>query len=215
MLAACNTHVKSEDPYVVAFRAIRPSVALVTVKNNKGEEYGTATVLGNSPQGALLLTDAHVVAHATRISVQIGARNLGNARLVASDISHDAALIRMPHVALPAVVLGDSSLLEPGAQVAIAGYPVPDAFTDEHLGVAVSLYTGRVASVRENMLELDAAVIPGDSGGPVFDPTDGRVVALGEARFDDERAIGLATPINVIKPFIRPYLAADSVKFSL
>ena len=129
-------------------------------------------------------------------------RNLGIATVVARDLAHDAAIVSVQTPNLPAITLGDSNSLEPGRQIGIVGYPIPDGFIEQHLGIALSLYAGRIASVRPRMLELDGPVIPGESGGPVFDPVNGKVVALSEARFEDERAIGLATPINQLKAFL-------------
>ena len=82
------------------------------------------------------------------------------------------------------------------------GYPIPDAFEDEHLGTKVSIYAGRIASVRDGSLELDVPIIPGESGGPVFDAASGAIVGIAESRFDEERAIGFATPIDIAVKFL-------------
>jgi S1-C subfamily serine protease len=89
-----------------------------------------------------------------------------------------------------------------GRDVGVLGYPIPDAFEDEHLDTVVSLYTGRIASVRNGAIEIDVPIIPGESGGPVFDAATGNVIGLAESRFDDERAIGFATPVDVIARFL-------------
>ena len=199
---ACHDRRQEEDPYVTSFRAIRQSVALITVDGDTTTEYGTGSVVRSDARGTLVLTGDHVVEHAKQIDVQIGARRLGRAVVVAHDRAHDVALIRVAARHIPIVVLGDSSRLEVGQQIGIAGYPIPDAFAEQHIGVGVSLYAGRVAGIRSRLIEVDAPVIPGDSGGPVFDPLTGKVVAISEARFDDEHAIGIALPIDAIKPFI-------------
>ena len=95
-----------------------------------------------------------------------------------------------------------SPALEPGTPIGVLGYPIPDAFEDEQLGRTVSLYTGRVASVRKGALELDVPIIPGESGGPVFDAGRGEVIGIAESRFDEERAIGFATPIDTATRFL-------------
>ena len=89
-----------------------------------------------------------------------------------------------------------------GRDIGVLGYPIPDAFEDEHLRTVVSLYTGRIASVRNGTMEIDVPIIPGESGGPVFDAASGTVIGLAESRFDDERAIGFATPVDVIDRFL-------------
>ena len=92
--------------------------------------------------------------------------------------------------------------MEPGTQVGIAGYPIPDAFEDEKLGTKISVYAGRVSSQRVDALELDLPVIPGESGGPIFDARTGVVIALAESRFDDEKAIGFGVPIEDAENFL-------------
>jgi S1-C subfamily serine protease len=57
--------------------------------------------------------------------------------------------------------------------------------------------------VRKDALELDLPIIPGESGGPVFDAASGVVVGLAESRFDEEKAIGFAIPIDDAVRFIR------------
>jgi len=98
--------------------------------------------------------------------------------------------------------LGSVAHIEPGTAIGVLGYPIPDAFDDEHLGRTVSLYTGRVASVRKGALEIDVPIIPGESGGPVFDVANGEVIGIAESRFDEERAIGFATPIDAATRFL-------------
>jgi serine protease Do len=213
LLAACGGNEPRGDPYVAAFRRLRPSIALVTadvVGREGAQTYGSASVVKSNRHGTWLLTAAHVVARAHVISVRIGARPLGRARVTARDPAHDAAIIFVGAGTVPAVRFGDSGELEAGTRIGVAGYPVPDAFAEQHLPPTPSMYAGRVASLRSRMLEIDAPIIPGDSGGPVFDAASGLVVGLSEARFDDERAIGLAIPINRIKPFLhRALLSLD------
>ncbi|MBD5635027.1 MAG: serine protease, partial [Candidatus Eremiobacteraeota bacterium] len=93
--------------------------------------------------------------------------------------------------------------IEQGTQVGLAGYPIPDAFEDEKLGERISVYGGRVSSLRKDALELDLPVIPGESGGPIFDARTAAVVGLAESRFDDEKAIGFGVPIEDAKRFLR------------
>jgi S1-C subfamily serine protease len=100
------------------------------------------------------------------------------------------------------VTLGDMHEVAAGRAVGMLGYPIPDAFEDEHLRTVVSLYTGRIASVRNGTIEVDLPVIPGESGGPVFDARNGSVIGLAESRFDDERAIGFVTPVDIITRFL-------------
>ena len=87
-------------------------------------------------------------------------------------------------------------------QVGVAGFPIPDAFEDEKLGTKTSVFAGRVSSLRRDAVELDLPIIPGESGGPVFDARTGVVVALAESRFDEEKTIGFGIPIEDAERFL-------------
>jgi S1-C subfamily serine protease len=201
------------DPFVAVFRKLRPSIAMVTVEivGRPGiVRYGTASVVKSDRRGTWLLTAAHVIADARAAHVRIGMHPLGLARLTARDTINDVAILYVSPGNLPVAKFGSSSHLEAGMPIGIAGYPVPDAFADEHLAPTPSVYSGRIASVRSRMLEIDAPIIPGDSGGPVFDADTGLIIGMSEERIDDERAIGLATPINRLKPFLHRALPKDA-----
>jgi S1-C subfamily serine protease len=114
------------------------------------------------------------------------------------------ALLRTRTPNLPAVKLGTSRNLEPlvGRQIGLLGYPVPDEFQDEDLGPATSLSAGLLSAVRKDAVEVTVAVIPGDSGGPIFIADSGDIVGLADSRFDDEPSIGFAVPIDDARAFL-------------
>jgi serine protease Do len=119
-----------------------------------------------------------------------------------SNDDDDLALLEIPTPNLTPIAFGTMAAVIPGRAVGVLGYPIPDAFEDEHLRAVVSLYTGRIASVRNGTMEIDVPIIPGESGGPVFDARSGDVIGIAESRFDDERAIGFATPVDIIARFL-------------
>ncbi len=169
----------------------------------RDDAYGSGFVIESGAWGSRILTDAHVVADATQVTATIGDRHTASARVVAtSGDDDDLAIVFVPLANEATVTLGHASGLIPGTQVGVLGYPIPDAFLDEGLGTVVSLYTGRLSSVRKNALELDLPIIPGESGGPVFEASSGEVIGVAESRFDEERAIGFATPVETIRAFL-------------
>jgi serine protease Do len=202
----------SPDIYVDMYRKLQPSMVLFTMSiptddpKRKGaydEAYGSGIVVQSGNWGSRILTDAHVVQDARHIMARIGDARKAAAHIVAvSNDRDDVAVLetRIPHV--PSVALGTSKGLEAGRPIGVMGYPIPDAFADEHLGTKVSIYAGRIASVRDGSLELDVPIIPGESGGPVFDAGNGAIIGIAESRFDEERAIGFATPIDIAVKFL-------------
>jgi len=216
-LAACARDAQppgvAPDRYTELYNRLHPSVVLITMQipaddpKRKGkwdEAYGSGAVVASGAWGSRILTDAHVVAGARDLRAKAGDRGkAAPLRVVAvSDDDDDLALLEVPTPNLPPVAFGSMQAVAPGRAVGVLGYPIPDAFEDEHLRAVVSLYTGRIASVRNGAIEVDVPVIPGESGGPVFDAQTGAVIGLAESRFDDERAIGFATPVDVIARFL-------------
>ena len=89
-----------------------------------------------------------------------------------------------------------------GRELGLLGYPIPDEFDDEGLGLATSLDTGRLSSIRKDALEVTLSIVPGESGAPVFIADTGEVVGVAESRFDEERSIGFALPVDDVKQFL-------------
>lgn len=214
-LAGCarGANDAAPDRYAELYARLHPSIVLFTMQipsdnpKRKGQwdaAYGSGVIVASGAWGSRVLTDAHVVADARKLRATVGdVRPSVPATVVAvSGDDDDLALIDIPTPALPPVTFGTPAQIVPGRAIGVLGYPIPDAFADERLRTVVSLYTGRVASVRDGTIEIDVPVIPGESGGPVFDARDGTVVGLAESRFDDERAIGFATPVDVITRFL-------------
>jgi S1-C subfamily serine protease len=214
-LAACAGAPAGDasDRYTELYTRLHPSVVLITMQipaddpKRKGkwdEAYGSGAIVASGAWGSRILTDAHVVADARDLRAKIG--DAGKAvplRVVAvSDDDDDLALLEIPTPNLAPIAFGTMASVIPGRAIGVLGYPIPDAFEDEHLRTVVSLYTGRIASVRNGTMEIDVPIIPGESGGPVFDARSGDVIGVAESRFDDERAIGFATPVDIIARFL-------------
>jgi S1-C subfamily serine protease len=215
-VSACARSAPAEeasDRYTELYTRLHPSVVLITMQipaddvKRKGkwdDAYGSGAIVASGAWGSRILTDAHVIADARNVRVKVGdAGERLPVRVVAvSDDDDDLALLEIARPNVPPVTFGSMTSVVPGRAVGVLGYPIPDAFEDERLRTVVSLYTGRIASVRNGTMEIDVPIIPGESGGPVFDAGTGDVIGLAESRFDDERAIGFATPVDVIARFL-------------
>jgi S1-C subfamily serine protease len=227
VLAACTgsrgaSTAAPQDRYVAAYEQLHPSVVLFTMKipaddpKRKGEwddAYGSGVVVESGAWGTRILTDAHVIADAKNLVATIGDGPHAPAHVVATTgEGDDLAIVDVPIKSRKPAKLGSIAHLEPGTAIGVLGYPIPDAFDDEHLGRTVSLYTGRVASVRKGALELDVAIIPGESGGPVFDVATGEVIGIAESRFEEERSIGFATPIDAATRFLAAHPRTEAAR---
>lgn len=227
LVIACSSHgerttAAQNDRYVTAYQQLHPSVVFFTMKipsndpHRKGdwdEAYGSGVVVDSGAWGSRILTDAHVVADARDLVATVGDGPHAPARVIATTGDYeDLAIVDVPLKNQKPARLGSIAGLSPGTAIGVLGYPIPDAFQDEHLDRTVSLYTGRIASVRKGALELDLAIIPGESGGPVFDATSGEVIGIAESRFDEERAIGFATPIDTAARFLAAHPRTEAAR---
>jgi serine protease Do len=157
-----------------------------------------------------ILTNNHVVDDATRIEVKIaGMEDEGNlsAKVIGTDVLSDTALIQLtelPDRPLPVVKFGDSAQLAPGDWVMAIGNPFNLSNT---VTVGVVSAVGRpqqtaVAQRFEEMIQTDAAINRGNSGGPLLN-LRGEVVGINTQILSDQTGsnlgIGFAVPINTVR----------------
>jgi serine protease Do len=208
-LGGCNRN--PDDAFVASVQRLRPAVVLLSMrvppedkKDRYDDAYATGFVVASGNWGSDVLTVQHAIDGAWDIRITIANRWRAPARVIATNEDADLALLRTSRARLPSIALGSSSHLqgEVGRELGLLGYPVPDDFDDEGLGLATSLGTGRLSSVRKDALEVTLSIVPGESGAPVFIADTGEVVGVAESRFDEERSIGFAVPIDDVKRFL-------------
>jgi serine protease Do len=211
VLGATGCGRDADDAFVASVQRLRPAVVLLSMrvppenkKNHYDDAYATGFVVASGNWGSDILTVQHAIDGAWDLRITVANRWRAPARVVASSEDLDLALLRTPRRQLPVISLGSSSHLqgEVGREVGLLGYPIPDEFDDEGLGLATSLDTGRLSSIRKDALEVTLSIIPGESGAPVFIASTGEVVGVAESRFDEERSIGFALPVNDVKTFL-------------
>jgi serine protease Do len=150
-----------------------------------------------------ILTNTHVVADASRLTVRMVDGREYSARVVGTDISTDVAVIRIeprPGDVLPVAQFGDSDALRVGDWVLALGNPLGLDFT-----VTAGIVSAKGRQITgpthlESFIQTDAAINPGNSGGPLID-LFGRVVGVNSAIFGSDRFVGygFAVPIRLAR----------------
>ena len=151
-----------------------------------------------SPDG-LVVTNRHVVGGAKSVTIELlsGKRLRGRVTFThrSLDLAHVQIEARGHYTAIP---VGDSDSVRLGEEVIAIGYPLGRMLGDEP-----TVSVGIVSAKRDNLLQTDAALNPGNSGGPLVN-TDGEVVGVVVSRLEEDRqgrpiaGIGFAIPINEV-----------------
>ena len=198
---------------VKATEAVAPSVAHLEVEL-KGRR-GSGSAFAFTPDG-LLLTNSHVVHGARTIRASFADGQARQADLLGEDPDTDIAVIRVDasaHSSWPAVTLGSSRALRVG-QLAIAiGNPygfqhTVTAGVVSALGRSLRSQTGRLI---DDVLQTDAALNPGNSGGPLLD-SRGEAIGVNTAIIPGAQGICFATAIDTVKWVVTQLLKDGRVR---
>jgi S1-C subfamily serine protease len=187
---------------VNAVDLVGPSVVKIDVAttSKRGRQRdGSGSGLVFSPDG-LILTNSHVVEKASRVEVHLADGTNLDASIVGADPDTDIAVVRANGMGLPWRPLGDSSRLRPGQVVIAIGSPygfqhTVTAGVVSALGRSLRSRSGRLI---EQLVQTDAALNPGNSGGPLVTSLS-EVVGVNTAAILGVQGISFAVPINTAR----------------
>lgn len=202
----------SENPdWEAVTKAVSPSVVAIQVSTSQGGAEGSGVIVDAEGH---VLTNNHVVSGAEQMQVSLSDGRIYDAKIIGTDPTSDLAVVQIqnaPKDLVPAT-LGDSDKVAVGESVLAVGNP---------LGLANSATTGIVSAVDRpvsasgesggeavvtNAIQIDAAVNPGNSGGPLFN-AQGEVIGItssiaslsGGSSQSGSIGLGFAIPVDLAK----------------
>ena len=164
-------NVPEDDPFFEFFRRFSPNPG--GPREFQSQSLGSGFII--SPDG-YILTNAHVVQSADEITVRLTDKREFKAKAIGADRRTDVALIKIEAAGLPFVKFGDPARLKVGEWVVAIGSPFG---FDNTVTAGIVSAKGR-SLPQENFvpfIQTDAAVNPGNSGGPLFN-LRGEVVGI-------------------------------------
>jgi S1-C subfamily serine protease len=211
--SAAPVTITANDAVVAVAESASPAVVTITTESAGRSGYGPFSVpstgVGSGfvfDADGLILTNHHVIegvggTDAITVTFQDGSSL--PATVVADDPDRDLAVLQVEATGLPTIEIGDSSALKVGQLVVAIGSPL-GTFTESVTSGILSA-TGRTievgselsrrTSTMTNLLQTDAAINQGNSGGPLLDAS-GRVIGVNVAVAASAQGIGFAIPIE-------------------
>ena len=235
-----NTQVSQSRRNAITAAVARVSPSVVTVQteavNNAPQDPFDMLFGGGQPRtqaglgtgfvvrdDGVIVTNAHVVAGATKMSVMMRDGTVYPARLLGQDESNDVAVLKIDAKKLPTVKLGNSNNLVIGEWAIAIGNPFGVYLGNSEPSVSV----GVISATQRNliapsegeasyfdMIQTDAAINPGNSGGPLVD-ADGEVIGVNSSMLaptGGSVGLGFAIPINRVARVIDDLLTHGSIR---
>lgn len=187
---------------VVVTVAERLRPAVVNLKIGHGPRGGTGSGVIFTPDG-YLLTNHHVVAGSEKVRVRLSDGTELHGRVVGNDPYTDLAVVQAQGETFPFAQLGDSARLKVGQLAVAIGSPL--GFESTVTAGVISALGRTLRSVSghlvDNIIQTDAALNPGNSGGPLVDSA-GRVVGINTAIIQPAQGICFAIPVNTARTIL-------------
>jgi len=191
----------SPEPAVKPVSAIlpelTPAVGMVLVKTANGLSSGSGFVIRKD---GLFVTNYHVIDGAQEIAVKLSnSSKINRAYVDKYDAEKDLALLRFEEAGpFPVLAIEEGTVPELGEEVIVLGYPL-----GTKLGLDITVSTGIVSSLRNypeiSLIQTNAAINHGNSGGPMIWRRTNRVIGVVSAKARDSESIGFAINVKELK----------------
>jgi serine protease Do len=171
----------------------------------------------------IVVTNAHVVANASRVSVMRRDGTVHPAEVLGTDETNDIAVLKVNATGLPVAALGNSSSIAIGEWAIAIGNPYGFVLGNSEPAVTAGVISGvgrnliargEGPSAYFDMIQTDASINPGNSGGPLVN-ADGEVIGVNSSIYSPSGGsvgIGFAIPINRVRRIVEDLVAHRTVR---
>ncbi len=198
-------NLPKDDPFFEFFKRFAPPGS----KEQETQSLGSGFIIS---EDGYIMTNAHVVGGADAITVRLTDKREFKARVIGTDKRTDVALLKIEASGLPKITQGDSNALKVGEWVVAIGSP---------FGFDSSVTAGIVSAKGRSLpqesyvpfIQTDAAVNPGNSGGPLFN-MKGEVIGINSqiyTRNGGSMGLSFAIPIDVAMDVVNQLRASGKV----
>jgi serine protease Do len=184
-------NIPEDDPFYEFFKRFAPQIP----RNQETQSLGSGFII--SADG-YIMTNAHVVDHADKITVRLTDKREFRAKVIGVDRRTDVALLKIDATGLPKITVGDSDKLKVGEWVVAIGSPF--GFDNS---VTAGIVSAKGRSLPQDnfvpFIQTDVAINPGNSGGPLFNMNE-EVVGINSqiyTRSGGSMGLSFAIPIDV------------------
>ena len=203
---------------------LSPAVVKISVDGQTTDPFGG----GTSPTEGIgagviydangwILTNRHVVTGSTKLTVELKDGRTFDGTVYGVDTLTDLAIVKVDATGLPVAPIGVSDGLKVGQSLIAIGNPLGTYAFSVSAGILsgkwrdMMINEGTLGNVRlNNLLQTDAAVNPGNSGGPLAD-VSGNVIGINTAIATDANGIAFAIPIDIARPIMNQALRGEAL----
>jgi len=199
-----STATDQSDAVVAAAHSVGPAVVVIQTGSAAGGVSGIGSGFVYDANG-YILTNYHVISGASAISVTLADGRTFDGTVVQADASADLAIVKIDATGLPVAAIGSGSDLKVGQLVVAIGDPLGQFANTVTTGIVSGLDrqitagdSPRNAEQLRGLIQTDAAINSGNSGGPLVNAA-GQVVGINTATASNAQGLGFAIPIDAAR----------------
>lgn len=191
--------------------SVGPAIVGIGANTVQGQAVGSGVCVA---EGGIIITNSHVVSNADTIQVYLSNGDTGVAEILWEDTVQDLAIIKTTK-SIPYLPISQNNNLSVGEDIIAVGTPLSlilkHSFTKgivSALNRTLRVDTSSGESYMQNLIQHDASLNPGNSGGPLIN-LKGEVVGINTLKINGGEGIGFAIPSNTFSTLLASVIASD------